>query len=50
VKALETWIVEGIFSSEGILESRRVSEKRRRKLKDAYGMVATIRRVCQMEQ
>jgi hypothetical protein len=49
VKALETWITEGLCSSEGILEAGKVSATRRRKLKDAYGMVAAIRRVCQIE-
>jgi hypothetical protein len=49
VKALEIWIVEGLCSSEGMPEPRMVSEIRRRKPKDAYGMVAAIRRVCQIE-
>jgi hypothetical protein len=49
VKALARWIVEGMCSSEGMHEPRRVSEKRRRQPKDDYGMVATIKRVCQME-
>jgi hypothetical protein len=50
VKDLERWIDEGIRSSEGMPEPRRVSATRRRQLKDAYGMVVSIRRVCQMEE
>jgi hypothetical protein len=50
VKALARWIVEGLCSSEGMSVHRRVSETRKRKPKDSYGMVAAIRRVCQMEQ
>jgi hypothetical protein len=50
VKVLARSIVEGLHSSEGIPEPRRVSETRKRQVKDAYGMVASIRRVCQMEQ
>jgi hypothetical protein len=50
VKALAIWIAEGLHRSEGMLEPKIVSVTRRRKLKDDYGMVASIRRVCQMEQ
>jgi hypothetical protein len=50
VKALARWIVEGLSSNEGMPEPGWVSATRRRQLKDAYGMVVSIRRVCQMEQ
>ena len=50
VKALERWIAEGLCSSEGILETRRVSATRKRQLKNAYDIVARIMRVCQKEQ
>jgi hypothetical protein len=50
VKALARWIVEGLRSNEGMYEPGRVSATRRRQLKDAYDMVASIRRVCQTEQ
>jgi hypothetical protein len=49
VKALERWIIEGLCSSEGIPEPGKVSAARKRQLKDAYGMVAIIMRLCQME-
>jgi hypothetical protein len=45
VKALARWIVEELCSIEGIPEPRRVSEKRKMKLKDAYGMLDVIMRV-----
>ena len=38
VKSLARWIVEGLCSSEGILDPRRVSVVRKRQIKDAYGM------------
>jgi hypothetical protein len=50
VKSLERWIIEGMCSSEGMLDPGRVRATKRRELKDAYGMVASIRRACQMEQ
>ena len=50
VKSLERWITEGLCSSEGIPERRRVSATRKRKLKYDYDMVVVIMRVCQMEQ
>jgi hypothetical protein len=50
VKDLERWIDERLCSSGGMPEPRRVSATRKRQLKDAYGMVAAIRRVFQMEQ
>ena len=50
VKALERCIIEGLCSSEGISKPRRVTATRNMKLKDAYGMVAVIMRVCQKEQ
>ena len=50
VKSLARWIIEGFCSSEGILEPRRVSATRKMQLKDAYGMVVVIMRVCQKEQ
>ena len=49
MKALARWIIEGLHSYEGMPETGRVSATRRQ-LKDDYGMVAAIRRVCQMEQ
>jgi hypothetical protein len=33
-----------------MLDPRRVSEKRKRKIKNAYDIVARIMRVCQKEQ
>jgi hypothetical protein len=50
VKALARWIVDGLCSSERIPEPGRVSSTRKRQLRNAYGMVASIRRVCQMVQ
>ena len=49
-KALAIWIVDGLCSSERIPEHRRVISKWERKLKNDYGMVVSIRRVCQMVQ
>jgi len=46
VKSLARWIVKGMCSSEGILDPRRVSTTRKMKLKDSYGMVGFIMRVC----
>jgi hypothetical protein len=42
--------LEGLCRSEGMPKPRRVSVTRKRKLKDAYGMVDVIMRVCQMKQ
>jgi hypothetical protein len=50
VKSLERWIIDGLCSSERMPEPGRVSATRKRQLRNAYGMVASIRRVCQMEQ
>jgi hypothetical protein len=50
VKDLEIWIVDGLCSSERIPEPGKVSSKRKRQLRNSYGMVAAIRRVCQMVQ
>jgi hypothetical protein len=50
VKALARWIVDGLCSSERILEHGKVSATRKRQLKNDYGMVDSIRGVCQMEQ
>ena len=49
-KSLAIWIVDGLCSSERIPEPRRVISKRKRKLENAYGMVASISRVFQMVQ
>jgi hypothetical protein len=49
VKDLERWIVEGLCRNQGIPEPGRVSAKRKRKLRSAYGMVDAIMRVFQME-
>ena len=50
VKSLARWSTEGLHRSQGIPKPGRVSETRRRQLKDAYGMVVVIMRVCQKEQ
>jgi hypothetical protein len=46
LKALERWIIEGLCSSEAIHGPGMVSEARKRQLKNAYGVVAKIMRVC----
>jgi hypothetical protein len=40
VKSLGRWIIEGLCSSEGILDPREVSEIRKRQLKGDYGMIS----------